>query len=46
MSIILKDNESVDSFFSLGWLYENGLGVDRDYSTSFRYYKYDYRIKL
>jgi len=39
IDVIQKDHNSAECFFNLGQLFENGLGVDRDYTSAFRYYK-------
>jgi TPR repeat protein len=37
--VLVEDNEHSDALYYLGFLYENGLGTDRDLKTSMRYYQ-------
>ena len=34
------DPEYADAYYYMGFMHENGFGVDRDMKTAFRYYKY------
>lgn len=36
--VLVEDNDHSDALYYLGFLYENGLGTDRDLKTSMRYY--------
>ncbi len=38
LSIILK-TISIDAFFNIGYLYELGLGVEKDVKMAMKYYK-------
>jgi len=38
-TVLHKDPSKVEPYFYLGMLYENGLGVDQDHTTTLRYYK-------
>jgi TPR repeat protein len=37
--VLAEDNEHSDALYYLGFLYENGLGTDRDLKTSLNYYQ-------
>ena len=37
---INADNQLVDGYFYLGFLFEKGLGVDHDFQTAFNYYRH------
>lgn len=39
MTVMAKDGNRVEPYYYLGQLYEYGLGVDQDHTTSLRYYK-------
>lgn len=36
--VLAEEPEHSDALYYLGFLYENGLGTDRDLKTSYRYY--------
>lgn len=37
--VLAQDNSHSDALYYLGFLYENGLGTDRDLKTSLSYYQ-------
>lgn len=37
--VILKDPHHAEAYYYMGFLYENGLGVDKDAKSSFRSYR-------
>lgn len=37
--VVAKEPEHVDANYYLGYIYENGLGVDRDMRSAYRHYK-------
>ena len=37
--VLAQDNDHSDALYYLGFLYENGLGTDRDLKTSMSYYQ-------
>lgn len=39
MEVLAKDDSKIEAYFYLGQFFEQGLGVDQDFSTAFRYYK-------
>jgi uncharacterized protein len=39
MTVLAKDDSKVEAYFYLGQFFEQGLGVDQDFTTAFTYYK-------